>query len=168
MRFYRTLNQIRSQNQILFGAFYIVCLGYLGIRDLRTRTVPNYFVLPMTVAVILTYPWIMPESSDRIFHGYIQTISGWGFCVVWMTLAASLRPRDVGAGDIKLAGLVGAVIGMPLAPLALGFGVFSGGVYALTVVVTGLKDKRESMAYGVALVIGGYAVMAFKCFLSMI
>ena len=152
----------------MLGAFYIVCLGYLGIEDLRTRTVPNHIVLPVTVAVILTYPWIMPESSAHLFDEYAQSISGGMFCLVWMALAASLRPREIGAGDIKLAGLVGAIIGMPLAPVALALGVLSGGVYALTVVATGLKDKRESMPYGVPLITGGYFVMAYKCFLAMI
>jgi leader peptidase (prepilin peptidase)/N-methyltransferase len=82
-----------------------------------------------------------------------------------MVLAASLGAGKLGGGDIKLAGLVAAIVGMPLAPIALTIGVMIGGSYALFLVVTGLRDMNGYIPYGVAISTGGCALMTCKSLL---
>ena len=68
-------------------------------------------------------------------------------------------------GDIKLPGLVAAIVGMPLAPIALTIGVMIGGSYALFLVVTGLRDMNGYIPYAVMISTGGCALMTCKSLL---
>jgi leader peptidase (prepilin peptidase) / N-methyltransferase len=60
----------------------------------------------------------------------------------------------MGMGDVKLAAVIGAVVGFPLVFTALILGVLVGGVAAALLLVSRRIDRRGTMAYAPYLVVG--------------
>ena len=139
--------------QLVFG-LYLLVLVYLGVRDLKERTISNRVVIPATLAAIALAPWGIHEREYGLLPSIGSSALGWLFCIIWMALAAYLSRGRLAGGDIKLAGLVGAITAMPVAPAALGAGVIISGVYALVMVGPGSKKVFEEMPYGLGLSVG--------------
>lgn len=150
------------ESKPLLTSFYLVVLVYLAATDLRARSIPNRVSLPATVIAVLSYPWGPYGQEVELLQSFSQSFFGWFFCALWMTLAAWLSAGKLAWGDVKLAGLVGAVIGMPFAPAALAAGILMGGTYALLAVGSGFRKKYEYMPYGVAIAGGGCALVIYS------
>jgi leader peptidase (prepilin peptidase) / N-methyltransferase len=65
----------------------------------------------------------------------------------------------MGAGDIKLAGVIGLLTGYPLVIPALLLGVGLGGAAALTLLITRRAGRKSSMAYAPYLAVGAIIVL---------
>jgi leader peptidase (prepilin peptidase) / N-methyltransferase len=90
-------------------------LVWVGAIDLETRLLPNRIVLPATGIVLAA-------SLVLGFGGFAEhalaALAAGGFLLV----AAAVRPGDLGMGDVKLALLLGAVLGRSVTTaLAIGF-----------------------------------------------
>ena len=141
--------------------FNISVLAYLAFEDVRRRIIPNRVVIPATICGFALSPWGIHVQEQELLRTLLMAALGWTFCVVWMTMAAYLSQGRLGGGDIKLAGLVGAVTGMPFAPAALGVGIVISGVYAL--IMVGSRSRRifDEIPYGPGLSIGGCVLMLY-------
>lgn len=129
-----------------FGAM----LGAIVVRDLAERRIPN----------AITYPGIMLFLVASAFSG----MSGIAAAVLGVLLAGGLgfigwrfSRGGLGLGDVKLAMLVGAVLGVGGVLPFLVFGTTIGALQAVAILVAG-GNTRSSFAYGPALV--GGAVIA--------
>ena len=60
----------------------------------------------------------------------------------------------LGMGDVKLAGMLGFLLGNAVLP-ALVLGVFAGGVWSAILLGTGRAGLRSTIAYGQFLALGG-------------
>lgn len=74
------------------------------------------------------------------------------FVVFWI-LALVLR-GGLGMGDVKLAGMLGFLLGYAVLP-ALALGVLVGGVWSAVLLGSGRAGLRSSIAYGQFLALGG-------------
>lgn len=74
-----------------------------------------------------------------------------GFIFLW--IPALLLP-GLGMGDVKLAAVIGGLVGFPAVFTALSLGVVIGGVSAALLLVSRRIDRRATMAYAPHLVIG--------------
>ena len=124
-----------------------VVMAYLAVTDIRARIIPNKVVLPATLAAIMLSPWSTNLQDTGYVYPVLMSSLGWLFCVVWMGLAAYLSEGRLAGGDIKLAGLIGAMTGMPFAPAALGAGVLMGGIFACWLIVSKRRSVRDVMPY---------------------
>ncbi|HSE96126.1 MAG TPA: prepilin peptidase, partial [Methylomirabilota bacterium] len=61
----------------------------------------------------------------------------------------------MGGGDIKLAAMMGAFLGLKLVLVALYVGVLVGGVLAVLGLALGLARLRQQIAFGPFLALGG-------------
>lgn len=82
-------------------------LGWLGVAaaavDLRHRRLPDALTLPaLPLAVLL----LVPVGSGAV----LRAVAGAAVAVVAHALVHLLVPRALGAGDVKLAGPLGAVL----------------------------------------------------------
>ena len=145
----------------LVVGLYLFVLIYLGVRDVKERTIPNRLVIPTTLAAVALAPRGLHGQEYGLLPSIGMSALGWLFCIVWVALAAYLSQGKLAGGDIKLAGLVGAIIGMPLAPAALGTGVIVSGIYALIMVGSGSRKVFEEMPYGLGLSAGGCALVLY-------
>jgi leader peptidase (prepilin peptidase) / N-methyltransferase len=74
-------------------------------------------------------------------------------------LLAIIGRGAMGLGDVKLAGVLGALLGLPLVLYALLIGVCAGGVAALYLLLSRRSKASGTMAYGPYLALGGWIVI---------
>jgi leader peptidase (prepilin peptidase)/N-methyltransferase len=84
------------------AAFFCSVLVAISAIDLEHRIVPNRIVLP-SFAVVLVAQTAIDPSPEWL----LGALAGSGFLLV----AALLHPRGMGMGDVKLALLLGAMLG---------------------------------------------------------
>ena len=140
-----------SPRLVLLSLYTCVLLLILVI-DLEHRLVPNAVILPATSLVLLAnlvYP--DPGLGNALLGGAI----GFGlFCPMALAWRGAM-----GAGDVKLAALIGLMAGFPQVIVALTVGISIGGLVALFLLLTGIKDRRSYIPYAPFLAMGGMAAL---------
>ena len=146
------------------GAFTGLLLASLAallvvaaVIDMRTFTISNR--LNLTVALLAPLYWLSVELS--IWPGVaIQLAAG---AAVFVVLAAAFYAGMMGGGDVKLA----AALALWFPPGAtikfLVFMSLAGGLLTLLILVRHRAKQREGrpqIPYGVAIALGGLAILA--------
>jgi len=146
------------------GAFTGLLLASLAallvvaaVVDVRTFTISNR--LNLTVALLAPLYWLSVELS--IWPGVaVQLAAG---AAVFLVLAAAFYAGMMGGGDVKLA----AALALWFPPAStLKFLVFmslAGGLLTLLLLVwhrAKRRDGRPAIPYGVAIALGGLAILA--------
>ncbi len=109
----------------------LTVLGFLAIIDLRTRLLPNKYVLVFFVAGLFfhlatNFKFISVES---ILFG---ALAGGGLLLVIRTIANRIYKQDtLGLGDVKLMTAAGVWLGADYIFLALSIGAFAGLVHGI-------------------------------------
>jgi leader peptidase (prepilin peptidase) / N-methyltransferase len=103
------------------SAWSVVVAGAAGVLvwvasiDLETRLLPNRIVLPATGIVLAASLLLGPGGFAE--HAIAALAAG-----AFLFVAAAIRPGDLGMGDVKLALLLGALLGRSVTTaLAVGF-----------------------------------------------
>jgi prepilin peptidase CpaA len=91
--------------------------------DVRYRRIPNLLVLAMLIAGL-----ILNTGFDGM-HGMLTSAEGFGLAFIPMFLMHLFGA--MGAGDVKLFGAVGAVLGVSMVPLAFVLVVMVGAALAV-------------------------------------
>ena len=127
-------------------------LVWLAAIDLETRLLPNWIVVPGTVALLVACGVF--DSSSLVEHVVAAVVAGGLFLV-----AAILRPADLGMGDVKLVFFLGALLGAGvLNALAIGFGLVA--LYALVLIVRqGRSALKRHLPLGPFLAAGAILVL---------
>jgi leader peptidase (prepilin peptidase)/N-methyltransferase len=123
-----------------------VLLGFIAGWDILTRRILNVVVLPASVIVIALRAAFEPSAVPEIL------VAGAVAFVVFVVLA--VVGSGLGMGDIKLAGLLGLLLGRA-ALGALLAGVIAGGVAAALLLASGRAGRKSLFAYGPYLALGG-------------
>lgn len=103
--------------EALLASFYCAVLVVLSSIDIDRRIVPNRIVLPAAVIVL---------AAQTVIHPSVEWVVSGLAASLFLLLAALAYPRGMGMGDVKLALLLGFMVGRAV-PIAL----FSGMVAAL-------------------------------------
>ena len=99
----------------LLSAFFCAVLVAISATDLTHRIVPNRIVLPAAAIVLVGHTVLDPSPQWAL-----GALGGSGFLFV----AALAYPAGMGMGDVKLALLLGAMLGR-LVPVGLMLGMFA-------------------------------------------
>lgn len=95
------------------ASFFVIVLVTLSAADLRYRLVPNRIVIPAAAIVLVAHAAIDP--SVRWLLGALGAST-------FLLVAALAYPKGLGMGDVKLALLLGAMLGVEVAvALMVGF-----------------------------------------------
>jgi leader peptidase (prepilin peptidase)/N-methyltransferase len=108
----------------LVASFFCLALVTVSATDLEHRIIPNRIVLPAAVVVLVGQTLVHPSPEWAI-----AAFAASGFLLA----AALIYPAGMGMGDVKLALLLGAMLGRTV-PVALFVGMFAAlvpGVYLL-------------------------------------
>lgn len=129
----------------------VLVLLALASTDFERHLLPNRLIYPAVPLALLLAPWL-PAG------GYAPSALGalLGFGVMLVPYIAA--PRAIGAGDVKLAALIGAFSGAGLIFPALTFGAIVGAVVCLAILVQHRERGRTRIAYGPYLVLGALLV----------
>jgi leader peptidase (prepilin peptidase)/N-methyltransferase len=89
--------------------FFAVQSVVLAVVDARTHRLPDRYVLPgyPVAGVLLAASALGSGTGERLFTVVGGSVALFGFYL----LLRMLRPRAMGGGDVKLAGVVGAYLG---------------------------------------------------------
>jgi leader peptidase (prepilin peptidase) / N-methyltransferase len=124
-----------------------VLLVFLASYDVATRRVPNRVTLPAAAAAVILRAALAPGAL-------VETLAAGAAAFAFFLAFAVLTKEGVGMGDVKLAGLIGLLLGKA-ALLALLLGAIFGGVAAVGIVVARRGGGRgQAFAYAPYLCLG--------------
>jgi len=120
---------------------FLGLLFALSVIDVRHHKIPNRLVYP---AVLVAAGWVV--VADLAGSHISAPSAGIGFLAygIGLLVVAMISPKGMGMGDVKLAGLVGLVLGslgLDHVAVAAGLGILFGGVGAIVALLAGASRK---------------------------
>jgi leader peptidase (prepilin peptidase)/N-methyltransferase len=130
----------------LVAAALCAVLVAVSATDLERRIIPNRVVLPATVVLLV---------AQTILHPSVEWIAA-GLAAAAFFLAAALAyPGGMGMGDVKLALLLGVVLGRTVS-VALLVGMLTALVPAFVLIARhGKAGRKMTIPFGPFLALGG-------------
>ena len=133
--------------RLWLASLHIIVFALIFVIDLEHRLVLNRVVLGgAMLALAGSLLWDRPPLAQALLGGAS------GFAI--FLLIALARPGGMGMGDVKLAGLIGLVIGFPGVLVALFIGIMAGGVGALVLLLSRRVQRGSYLPYAPFLVTG--------------
>jgi leader peptidase (prepilin peptidase)/N-methyltransferase len=135
----------------LLAAGVLMVLGVLAVIDLQARLLPNRIVVPAIVAVLA---WQLAFFPGR----FAEVLLAAGGAAAFLLLPSLFRRGAMGMGDVKLAALLGAALGAPVA-VALVVASFACWPAALVLVARGSSVRGATIPFGPFLAFGAAVVL---------
>ena len=145
---------IRDRAQVATACLFAAILILLAVIDLEQRRLPDVIVLPALAVALVVRP-----GGDLG-----TTVAGAGAALALFLLLYALGrrlygPGALGMGDVKLAALIGAVVGLERLALALPLGILLAGGAALVLLLSGRASRSDSLPYGHFMALAAVVVM---------
>ncbi len=147
-----TLVQLGLSARGVIGAGFVATLVVLGAIDRRHRLIPNRIVLPAAATVLLLQVTFYPEHA-------VEWIAASLGAALFLFIPLVLFPAGIGMGDVKLALLLGAMLGKDVVPaLVLGFlSLWPVAIYFF--VTQGWSAGKQTLPLGPSLAFGAIVVL---------
>ena len=131
--------------RMVVAAFFCAVLVAISAIDLTHRIIPNSIVLPAFVVVLVAQTLLEPSPEWAL-----AALGASGF----LFLAVLIHPAGMGMGDVKLALLMGAMLGKTV-PVALMLGMLAALVPAAFLLARhGSKARKMGIPFGPFLALG--------------
>jgi leader peptidase (prepilin peptidase)/N-methyltransferase len=140
---------------------YFAAIGVaLAVIDLDLRRLPNAIVLPsyLVIGVLLAVAALVTRDWWALARAGIGGAALFAFYFV----LAFAYPAGMGLGDVKLAGVLGMVLGyLSWASLIIGafLGFLLGAVVAIVVLATGRGTRKTALPFGPFMIAGALLAM---------
>ena len=133
---------------------YLSVLLTVTVTDLEHGLIPDRVTLP---AIALAVIGGALTGWPGVLHDLGGGLAGAGMIalIIWLV------PEGMGWGDVKLAGLIGLVTGLPGVWFALFIAFVSGGIVAGGLMATGRRRRGETIPLGPFLALGGGAALLY-------
>lgn len=132
-----------------WGALFLL----IAVIDFEHRLVLNRVLLAASVVALATTLLGVPGAT-RLPQALLGAALGFGLFV----LIALLGRGAMGAGDVKLAGFIGLLVGYPAVLQALFAGIVFGGLAALAAILMG-RGRKSTIPYAPWLALGAMVVL---------
>jgi len=148
---------------VMCALLYFVAISIaLTAIDLDTHRLPNSIVLPAyaVVAVLLTTAAVLTGE----FGSIARAAAGAGILFALYLVLALLSPRGMGMGDVKLAGVIGLLLGwFGWGALAVGAGAgfVLGGLFGVILIVTQRARRNSGIPFGPWMLAGAWVGILF-------
>ena len=138
----------------------------IALIDLERGLILNRIVYPSLVVFLVVAPFWSELGISRPLlgnHGMLgaflsSLLAGVGAFTAFL-IVTLLFPQGMGGGDVKLAGLIGLVVGFPGVLAAMWVGVVSGGVVAISLMILRRKGRKDAIPFGPFLSLGTIFVL---------
>lgn len=138
-------------------ALYLAVLAHITFVDLEHFLIPNVVVLPAVVIGLLLFPVTPLAQGWGATEAWVRSLAGAGLGFGALALIFVLARGGMGAGDMKLAAFLGAILGFPYIITGLLAGFILGGIVGLALLLLGRRSHKQVIPYGPALA-GGAAI----------
>ncbi len=121
----------------------------LGLIDLDTRRLPNAIVLPSYLVVVALLAIASALTGD--WWALLRALAGGVTLFLAYFVMILIYPKGMGFGDVKLAGVIGLILGwIGWGTLAVGgFAAFLlGGVFGIVLVLTHRAGRKTDIPFG--------------------
>jgi len=141
-------------------AAFAALLIAVSVIDLEHKIIPNritYPALPI-FAVVIVLGWVLDRPLDPARAG-VGLLGYGGFYFV----IAMIAPRGMGMGDVKLAGLIGLVLGslgLRYVGVAAGAAIVAGGLGAIAALALG-RGRKAAIPFGPYLAVGALVAIVW-------
>lgn len=136
----------------VLAAALLPVLAALTAIDLRARVLPNRIIGPAFVAVLA---WQVVFFADRVPGCLLAAVGAGAF----LLLPSLLQPGAVGMGDVKLAALLGLVLGSDVIAALLIGSLAAAPVAAALLLLGRAEARRAAIPFGPFLALGAGIVM---------
>ena len=150
-----------GQHWALPAFLYFAAIGIaLALIDVDTHRLPNAIVLPsyLILGLALTLAAMLADSPQALVRALI---GGMGLFCLYFVLAWCY-PDGMGFGDVKLAGLIGGMLGyLSFAALLVGAlaGFLLGGLYGVAALATRRAGLKTAVPYGPFMLLGAFVAI---------
>ena len=124
---------------------YSSVLIALAVIDLNHQLILNKIVYPVAlVAMILNF--FVPDVFS--LHNFLFGLLGGAVGFLILFLPAIISRKGMGWGDVKMAGMIGLMVGFPNVIVAVFGGIILGGLMAIILLATRKKTRKEGIPFG--------------------
>ena len=137
-------------------------LVVIFVYDLKHYLIPDKIIYP-AIGVTLIYDLCLGFTKSPLILGDFVNplISAFGAAGFFLLIVLVSRGRWMGVGDIKLAFLMGLLLGGPNILVALFFAFFSGAIIGIGLVSVKKKSLKSEVPFGPFLVAGTLVAMFY-------
>jgi leader peptidase (prepilin peptidase)/N-methyltransferase len=148
--------------QLALAIFYSSIFITLLLIDLEHGILPNFIIFTGIVINILVIvigtifgfePDFVENTGFKLWIADAALGSVIGFILLF--LVALIFRGGMGWGDVKLAALLGLIVGYPLIFIALWIAVIGGGIIAGVLLLTRVKNRKDTIPFGPFLALAG-------------
>jgi leader peptidase (prepilin peptidase)/N-methyltransferase len=142
--------------ELAITCFYCCLFVVLMVIDLEHNLVLNKITYPAMVAALLISAF---THEPGIVHAITGGAIGLGlFLLIHLVF---IRMGGTEYGDIKMAALMGLVIGYPLIFIAIVVGIYLGGLVAIMLLLFKRKNRKKGIPYVTYLSLGAILTLLF-------
>jgi leader peptidase (prepilin peptidase)/N-methyltransferase len=143
--------------------FYFCLLLVIAVIDLERQLIMNWLVYPAAIiAFIISIVGTEQGFSQGMVHvwGHLvvprisQAGIGLAIGLVLFLLIAVWSRGGMGLGDVKMAALMGIMIGYPSVLVAIFLAIVAGGLTAIGLLATRKKGRKQAIPFGPFLALG--------------
>jgi leader peptidase (prepilin peptidase)/N-methyltransferase len=167
--------------------FFTVVLLLILVIDIEHKLILNVVTVPATLLALGTSPIVLGGAETTLDNlnvrlillaligavvGYVITYGIYFLGIVFMQIVNRKRTTKIntvafGMGDVRLAGLLGALVGFPTIFYVLIYAILLGGVGAILAVLLRILQRRgysafTAIPYGPYLILAGWGFMIFR------
>jgi leader peptidase (prepilin peptidase) / N-methyltransferase len=131
---------------IVYSSFLII----IGMIDLKHQLIFNVITFPVAI-IALIVNFFVPNVFS--LHNFLFGLIGGAFGLVFLALAAIFsllifKKEGMGMGDVKMAAMIGLMVGFPNVIVALFGGILLGGLTAIFLVIFKKKSRMDIIPFG--------------------
>jgi leader peptidase (prepilin peptidase) / N-methyltransferase len=142
-------------SNLLINALYIAVLVLIIVIDLEHRLILDVVTLPMT-GLALLFSFVLTNEQNNIWLALVGAVTGFLiFYFAYWIGQLMFGPGALGFGDVKLAMLMGAMIGFHRIIFALILGILLGGLISALLLASRRFSRNQHLPYGQYLALGG-------------
>jgi leader peptidase (prepilin peptidase)/N-methyltransferase len=146
--------------ELAVAIFYFCLLVVIFFIDLERELILNWLVYPaVVIALILSLFSEQISGSVLTIPSFGDALLGAGIGFVLFLVIALVSRGGMGMGDVKMAALMGAMLGYPVVLAAVFLAVIGGGLISVLLLVFKVKGRKEGIPFGPFLALGTLAAL---------
>jgi leader peptidase (prepilin peptidase) / N-methyltransferase len=124
---------------------YSSVLIAIAVIDLNHQLILNKIVYPVSFIALIVNLFVPDIFS---IHNFLFGLLGGAVGFLILFLPAIIIRKGMGWGDVKMAGMIGLMVGFPNVIVAVFGGIILGGLVAIILLASRQKTRKEGIPFG--------------------